>query len=66
LKIYLYENFSLVSDVIVELIRLNKDNYEILGDLVLVNRKLFRKIKINNSEYLNIIEGFDDILKKNV
>ena len=66
MKIYLYENFSLVSDVIVELIRLNKDNYEILGDLVLVNRKLFRKIKINNSEYLNIIEGFDDILKKNV
>ena len=63
-KFYLYDNFSFVSDVIIELIRLNKDNYETLGDLVLISRKLFRKITINNSEYLNIIEAFIDIFKK--
>ena len=52
-KFYLYDNFSFVSDVIIELIRLNKDNYETLdGDFVLISRKLFRKITINNSEYL--------------
>ena len=62
-KFYLYDNFSFISDVIIELIRLNKDNYETLGDLVLVSRKLFKKITINNSEYLNIIEAFVDIFK---
>ena len=63
-KFYLYENFSFISDVIIELIRLNKDNYITLGDLVLLSRKLFKKITINNSEYLNIIEAFVDIFKK--
>ena len=43
---------------------MNKDNYETLGDLVLVSRKLFKKITINNSEYLNIIEAFVDIFQK--
>ena len=63
-KFYCYDNFSFISDVIIELIRLNKDNYTTLGDLVLVSKKLFRKITINNSEYLNIIEAFVDIFKK--
>jgi hypothetical protein len=63
-KFYCYDNFSFISDVIIELIRLNKDNYTTLGDLVLVSRKLFRKITINNSEYLNIIDAFVDIFKK--
>ena len=63
-KFYLYDNFSFISDVIIELIRLNKDNYVTLGDLVLLSKKLFKKITINNSEYLNIIEAFVDIFKK--
>ena len=63
-KFYLYDNFSFLAEVIIELIRLNKDNYETLGDLVLVSRKLFKKITINNSEYLNIIEAFVDIFQK--
>ena len=63
-KFYCYDNFSFISDVIIELIRLNKDNYTTLGDLVLVSKKLFRKITINNSEYLNIIDAFVDIFKK--
>ena len=63
-KFYLYENFFFISDVIIELIRLNQDNYQTLGDLVLLSRKLFKKITINNSEYLNIIEAFVDIFKK--
>ena len=36
-KFYLYENFSFISDVIIELIRLNQDNYQTLGDLVLLS-----------------------------
>ena len=63
-KFYLYDNFSFLSDVIIELIRLNKDNYDTLADLVLVSRKLFKKITIKNSEYLNIIEAFLDIFKQ--
>ena len=63
-KFYLYDNFSFLSDVIIELIRLNKDNYTTLADLILLSRKLFKKININNSEYLNIIETFVDVFKK--
>jgi len=63
-KFYLYDNFSFVSDVIIELIRLNQDDYTRLADLALLSRKLFRKINIKNSEYLNIIETFVDVFKK--
>jgi hypothetical protein len=47
-KFYLYGNFSFVSVVIIELIRLNKDKYEILDDLAFVGGKIFRKIIIAN------------------
>ena len=57
-KFYCYDNFSFLSDVIIELIRLNENNYITLGDLILLSRKLFRKITIKNSEFINIIETF--------
>ena len=63
-KFYCYDNFSFLSDVIIELIRLNENNYITLGDLILLSRKLFRKITIKNSEFINIIETFVEIFKK--
>ena len=59
-KFYLYDNFCFVSDVIVELIKLNKENFSVLGDLMQISRKLIRQISIKNSEYLNIIDAFID------
>ena len=63
-KFYLYDNYCFISDVIVELIKLNYDNYCILGDLMHMSRKLIRQINIKNSEYLNIIDAFIDCFVK--
>ena len=63
-KFYFYDNFSFISDVIIELIRLNYDNLSKLGDLMQISRKLIRKINIKNSEYLNIIDAFIDCFVK--
>ena len=63
-KFYLYDNFSFVSEVIGELIKLNQDNYWILGDLMHISRKLIKQINIRNCEYLNIIDGFIDVFTK--
>ena len=63
-KFYLYDNFCFLSDVIIELIKLNYDNYSILGDLMHISIKLVRQINIKNSEYLNIIDAFIDCFVK--
>ena len=63
-KFYLYDNFCFISDVFVELIRLNENNYSVLGDLMNMSRKLIRQISIKNSEYLNIIDAFIDCFSK--
>ena len=63
-KFYLYDNFCFISDVFVELIKLNQNNYSILGDLMNISRKLIRQISIKNSEYLNIIDAFIDCFSK--
>ncbi len=63
-KFYLYDNYCFVSDVIVELIKLNSDKFVILGDLMQISRKLIRQISIKNSEYLNIIDAFIDCFSK--
>ena len=63
-KFYLYDNFCFISDVIIELIRLNENNFSILGDLMQISRKLIKQISIKNSEYLNIIDAFIDCFTK--
>jgi len=63
-KFYLYDNFCFISDVIVELIKLNENNFSILGDLMQISRKLIKQISIKNSEYLNIIDAFIDTFTK--
>ena len=63
-KFYLYDNYCFISDVMVELIKLNENNYSILGDLMQISRKLIKQISIKNSEYLNIIDAFIDCFSK--
>ena len=68
-KFYCYDNFSFLSDVIIELIRLNENNYITLGDLILLSRKLFRKITIKNSDYFLLFnktfnERISELLKE--
>ena len=63
-KFYLYDNNLFISEVIGELIKLNQDNYSILGDLMHISTKLIKQITIRNSEYLNIIDGFVDCFSK--
>ena len=63
-KFYLYDNNLFISEVIGELIKLNQNNYSILGDLMHMSTKLIKQITIRNSEYLNIIDGFVDCFSK--
>ncbi len=63
-KFYLYDNNLFISEVIGELIKLNQDNFSILGDLMHISTKLIKQITIRNSEYLNIIDGFVDCFSK--
>ena len=67
-KFYCYENYSFISGVIIELIKLNKFNYSVLGDLMHMSKKLIKQISIKNTEYINIIETFMEtfrIIKQN-
>ena len=63
-KFYLYDNYCFISDVIVELIKLNSNKLVALGDLMHISLKLIRQISIKNSEYLNIIDAFIDCFSK--
>ena len=63
-KFYLYDNYAFISDVMIELIRLNYRNLSKLGDLMQISRKLVRQINIKNSEYLNIVDAFIDCFVK--
>ena len=63
-KFYCYDNFYFISNVIVELINLNYNNYSTLGDLMHISIKLIRQISIQNPEYLNIIDAFIDCFTK--
>ena len=63
-KFYLYDNYCFISDVMVELIKLNSNKLVALGDLMHISLKLIRQISIKNSEYLNIIDAFIDCFSK--
>ncbi len=60
-KKYTFENFYFFSEVISELLLLNKDNLNILAELMRISIKSIKKITIQKSDFLNAIEAFEHV-----
>ena len=62
-KKYRFENFYFFSEVISELLLLNKDNLDIVAELMRISIKSLKKITIQKSDFLNAIEAFEHVFK---